>query len=263
MNRQVIFRIVVVFLLLAAVGIPAASATEILPLPVQQQRNYSAQDNPELIGALKTHVADLAGSQKARMDGVIRYIDAISGGPGGADLQTIQEDYLATATSIPFMATADEIDMARDQMGDFTRQFAEETNARMQQFNGSTGGLRSSINDSLALVGESVDGVKGYAWLASDAARLQVFDNTIAKRDELLKSLDKQGIDVSAARNVSDKIEAQRTVLVDALKNHDAIALMTANAAIKSLNRQFRDCIATYRTELAIRATVAAVGMAT
>ncbi len=73
MNRQVIFRIgLCCFLLLIAVGIPLASAaTEIIPLPVQQQQNLSPQDNPALIGALKAHAAELAGYQKARMDGVI------------------------------------------------------------------------------------------------------------------------------------------------------------------------------------------------
>jgi len=260
MNRQAIFRIVLVLLFLTAVGLPLASAaTQIVPLPVQEQANFSAQDNPELIGALKDHVADLAGSQKARMDGVISYVNTISGGPGAADLQTIQEDYLATATSIPLMETADEIGRARTEMGDLTREFSEETNAQMQIFNGSTADLRSSINASIASAGESVDGVKSSAWLASDAARLQVFDITIAKRDQLLTSLEKQGVDVSAARNVSDLIEAQRTMLVDALKNHNTPALLTMNTDIKSLNQQFRDDVAAYQAELAIQLKVAAL----
>ncbi len=257
MDRQVIFRIGVCLLLLLAVGIPPASATEILPLPLQQPQTVSAQENPALISALKTHVADLAGFQKSRMDGVIGYIDNISGGSGGADLQAIQEDYLATATSIPLMGTVDEIDAARNDMGDLTRQFSEETRAQMQMFNGSTGDLRSSINGSVAAFGESVDGVKTYAWLAGDAARLRVFDTAITEQDELLTSLDSQGIDVSAARDISGRIAAQRTVLVDALENHDAAALMTTNTAIKSLNQQFRDDIAVYRSELGIQVAVA------
>ena len=259
MDRQVIFRIGVCLLLLIPAGIPPASATEILPLPLQQQQTVSAQENPALISALKTHVADLAGFQKARMDGIIGYVDNISGGSGGADLQEIQEDYLATATSIPLMGTVDEIDAARNDMGDLTRQFSEETKVQMQMFNGSAGDLRSSINGSVAAFGESVDGVKSYAWLAGDVARLRVFDTTITKQDELLTSLDSQGIDVSAAREISDRIEAQRTVLVDALKNHDTAALMTTNTVLKSLNQQFRNDIAAYRSELEIQMTVAAI----
>ncbi|MGD0081100.1 MAG: hypothetical protein ABSB80_10720 [Methanoregula sp.] len=260
MNRQVIFRIGVCFLLLIAVGVPLASAaTEIIPLPVQQQ-NLSA-DNPALIGALKAHAADLAGFQKARMDGVITYITNISGGSGGVDLQMIEEDYLATATSIPLMGTVDEIDAARSDMGDLTRKFSEETKAQMQIFNGSTGDMRSSINDSIASVGKSVDGVKGYAWLAGDAARLQVFDLAVMKQNELLASLSSQGIDVSAAQSVSDQIAARRTVLVDALEKHDDAALITTNTVIKSLNQQFRNDIATYRTKLEIQLTVAALNL--
>ena len=263
MNRQVIFRIgLCCFLLLIAVGIPLASAaTEIIPLPVQQQQNLSPQDNPALIGALKAHAAELAGYQKARMDGVISYITNISGGSGGVDLQMIEEDYLATATSIPLMGTVDEIDAARSNMGDLTRQFSEETKTQMQIFNGSTEDMRSSINDSIASVGESVDGVKGYAWLAGDAARLQVFDLAVMNQNELLASLSSRGIDVSAAQSVADQIAAQRTVLVDALKNHDDAALKTTNAVIKSLNQQFRNDIATYRAKLEIQMTVAALNL--
>src|SRR5208337_2399236 len=109
---------------------------------------------------------------------------------------------------------------------------------------------------SIASVGESVDGVKGYAWLAGDAARLQVFDLAVMNQNELLASLSSQGIDVSAAQSVSDQIAAQRTVLVDALKNHDDAALTTTNAVIKSLNQQFRNDIATYRAKLEIQMTV-------
>ena len=259
MNRQVIFRIGVCFLLLIAVGIPLVSATEIIPLPLQPQQAVSAQNNPALISGLKTHVADLAGFQNARMDGVISYIDNISGGPGGADLQTIQEDYLATATSVPLMETTDEIMAARNDMGDLTRQFSEETKVQMQIFNGSAGDLMSSINDSVAALGASVDGVKSYTSLASNAARLHVFDIASTKRDELLNSLGNQGIDVSAARDLSDQIDAQRTNLVNALENHDIAGLKTTNTAIKSLNQQFRNDIATYRSELGIQMTVAAI----
>ena len=105
----------------------------------------------------------------------------------------IEEDYLATATSIPLMGTVDEIDAARSNMGDLTRQFSEETKTQMQIFNGSTEDMRSSINDSIASVGESVDGVKGYAWLAGDAARLQVFDLAVMNQNELLASLSQPG----------------------------------------------------------------------
>ena len=259
MNRQVIFRIGVCFLLLIAVGIPLVSATEIIPLPLQPQQAVSAQNNPALISGLKTHVADLAVFQNARMDGVISYIDNISGGPGGADLQTIQEDYLATATSVPLMKTTDEITAARNEMGDLTRQFSEETKAQMQIFNGSAGDLMSSINDLVAALGASVDGVKNYTSLASNAARLHVFDIASTKRDELLNSLGNKGIDVSAARDLSDQIDAQRTNLVNALENRDIAALKTTNTAIKSLNQQFRNDIATYRSELGIQMAVAAI----
>jgi hypothetical protein len=262
MNRQVIFRIGVCLLLLVAAGIPLASAApQFIPLPVQQQQNLSLQDNPALISALKAHAVDLAGYQKARMDGVISYITNISGGSGGVDLQMIQEDYLATATSIPLMGTVDEIDAARNDMGDLTRQFSGETKAQMQIFNGSMADLKSSINDSLASVGESADGVKSYAWLGSDAARLQVFDIAVMQQNELLASLSSQGIDVSAAQSVSDQIAAQRTVLVNALENHDDVALTATNAVIKSLNQQFRADIATYRTQLGIQLTVAALNL--
>ena len=48
--------------------------------PVPVSKDTLAQDNPELIGPLKTHVAYVGQTQDARMDGVIDYIDTISDG---------------------------------------------------------------------------------------------------------------------------------------------------------------------------------------
>ena len=262
MNRQVIFRIGLCCPFFSlAVGVlrqrsngnyPAGRAAATEPFPAGQPGTDQCTQSP------RSRTCRVPESPHGWRH---QDITNISGGSGGVDLQMIEEDYLATATSIPLMGTVDEIYAARSNMGDLTGQFSEETKAQMQIFNGSTEDMRSSINDSIASVGESVDGVKGYAWRPANAARLQVFDLAVMKQNELLASLSSRGIDVSAAQSVADQIAAQRTVLVDALKNHDDAALTTTNAVIKSLNQQFRNDIATYRAKLEIQMTVAALNL--
>ena len=64
------------------------------------------------------------------MEGVIQYIEQISGGMGSARLYQIQEDYLIAAPSIPVFRTANEINIAREEMRYQSLLFAEETNVK-------------------------------------------------------------------------------------------------------------------------------------
>jgi gas vesicle protein len=72
------------------------------------------------------------------------------------------------------------------------------------------------------------------------------------QRTLLLRSLGKQGIDTTLARNISDQIDAQRFSLQDALTNQSAEVLKSTNTDIKTLTRQFRENVASSRAALAI-----------
>jgi hypothetical protein len=82
MNREEILRYWLVLFFLSVLFISMAGAA------TQNQdqsgsQSYVIQDSAELISLLKMHIAYVGKTQQARMDGVIMYIDRISGGTGG------------------------------------------------------------------------------------------------------------------------------------------------------------------------------------
>ncbi|MGB7788884.1 hypothetical protein [Methanoregula sp.] len=212
-----------------------------------------AENSPDLIAALKLHAAVLGQDQEARMDGIIAYINNISSGTGASSLQQIKDDYLVIASSIPLMTTNDEITSARDDMRAQTQLFSDETNTQLVIFNGSTNDMRESIASSEQAADASFTDFRDSLWLARDSARLTLFDADSEQRALLLRSLDREGIDTGLARNISDQIDAQRSDLQDALSNNSADALMTANAGIRSLNREFRSTVSDSQAAMAIK----------
>jgi hypothetical protein len=255
MKTQRVLCLCAILTCIIAVAIPLAGAAAPAPgiLPQSNTTSYLSRDNPELISALKLHVAILGEEQQARMDGVIWYIDSISGNKGSYSLRMFQEDYMTTASSIPFMNTADEIDSAREDMRFQTRLFAEETKAQLGNFNGSTDAMGGSINASMRAVEESFSNMTDSLWLVRDTARLSVFNTYSEKRAELLAGLSAQGVDTSLAKNLSDKIDAQRSALTGALSTKKTGTIQNVNSGIKDLNRQFRDVVQEYNADLKIR----------
>ena len=107
--RRIVLSILCVLLACAIVS-PALADLPAGVTTIPVSTDPLAQDNPELISCLKTHVAYVSQTQDARMEGVISYIDTISNGQGSGNLRDIREDYLTVASSIPLMQTADDID---------------------------------------------------------------------------------------------------------------------------------------------------------
>jgi len=220
---------------------------------------YLARDNPEFISAEKLHVAYLGEVQQARMDGVIQYIDLISGGKGSISLRMMQEDYMMAVSSIPFMHTADEIEATRDDMRVQTQLFAEETKAQIVMFNGSTSTMRNYSSASMQTVEASFDNLEDSLWLARDTARLTVFNTYSDKRDQVIAELSAQGIDTALAKNISHQIDARRVELQAALAKKQAGTIQNVNSGLKALNWQFRDALLGYRTDLKIQLDKAAI----
>ena len=258
MNSRTILCLCTVFVCIIAITVPLVGAATITT-PQAGEHGYLARDNPELISSLKLHVAYLGETQQARMDGVIRYIDSISAGKGTYNLQIIEEDYMTTASSIPFMHTADEIDAAREDLQVQTRLFSEETKAQMVMFNGSTDAMRGSIGASTQAVEASFTNMRDSLWLARDTARLTVFNTYSQKRDELIAGLSAQGVDTSIAQKIADQIDAERSDLKTALFTKHEGAIQNVNIGLKDLNRQFRDIIQGYRTDRKIQVDKSAI----
>lgn len=251
MNLQSIIRMCICLFIFCAAFSPSAFA---LPdsTVITPDKSSLAQDNPELISALRIHIAYVGHEQTARMNGVIAYIDTISGGRGTLNLQNIQEDYLATASSISVLKYADEITEARQELSLQSRLFADEAKMQMVIFNGSTNDMKESITASIRTVDGPISNFKDSLWLAKNNARITVFYKYSEKRKALLRGISRQGINISRAQDISDQIDAQRSVLEDAVGDNPDKAIKTVNSGLKLLNRQFRDTVQDYRTELQI-----------
>jgi hypothetical protein len=242
------------------VPVPAAVSADVT-LPASS--DTLAKDNPEVIAALKTHVAYVGQSQDARMDGVIGYIDTISNGEGSHSLREIREDYLIIASSIPVMQTADDIAEARLGLQRQSRLFAEETRAQLLLFNGSTDAMREQAAKRVEAVENSATSLTDSLWLAKETARLTIFNRESEQREALLRGLSRQGIDVSRAANISQQIDAKRSDLQSALSARSVPALAAVNTGLRPLNAEFRKTVEEYRAGRTIelkRAAILAMG---
>jgi hypothetical protein len=237
-----------VLLLLIAPYVSASVDTD----TIASSKAPDAIDHPDLIAIFKLHTAYLGQSQDARMEGVITYIGNISSGTATSNLEQIRDDYLVIASTIPLMTTNSDIAAARDQMRVQTQLFSEETKAQLVMFNGSTDDMRGSIAVSMNAADTSVTNFRDSLWLAKDSARLTLFNADSEQRALLLRTLDREGIDTTLARNISDQIDAQRSSLQDALSTDSAPALMNVNTGIRTLNKQFRSTVDTSRATMAI-----------
>jgi len=240
-------------LVLTALFVPIVSAmsdTSTQPL---------AEDSPEIISALKNHIAFVGESQEARMDGVIRYVDTLSGGEGVLDLEWIQEDYLTAASSIPLMYTAHEINTAREEMGAQSLNFANTAQDQVVMFKGNFNTMKDYINDSMQSLSDSFSSSNDPSWLVKGNARLEVFNASSFERNATITELAQQGVDVTKARQISDQIDAQRTNLEHALVHSQNTTIQSVNSEIKMLNQQFRNTILDYRANLKIATSAAAI----
>ena len=252
LRPQGIIRIGICLLVLTALLAPLASAVSNPPQPL-------AENSPEIISALKNHIVYVGESQEARMNGIIRYVDGISGGAGRMDLEWIQEDYLTAASSIPLMYTAHEINAARVEMGTQSLNFANAAQDQVVFFNGNFHTMKDYINDSMLALSASFDSARDPSWLGRGNARLAVFNASSFERNATLSDLAKQGIDVTRAREISGEIDAQRINLEHALGHRENVTIQAVNSDIKMLNQQFRNAILDYRAQLQIKTSLAAI----
>jgi hypothetical protein len=246
-------------LLVCAIISPSLASVVADGTTVPQSSNTPAQDNQDRISSLKTHEAYVDQLQDAHMEGVISYIDTISSGQGSANLRNIRADYLAVAASIPVMQTADDISEAQAELLEQSRFFSEETKAKIQIFNGSTDAMREQAAASVQNMESSITNLKNSLWLDRVSARLTVFNRESGLRSDILRSLSKQGVNISQATNISQQIDAQRSDLVKALIAKSPEGLKTINSRIKFLNRDFRAIVEESQANLRIEMSMAAI----
>jgi hypothetical protein len=249
MNTPKILRTGLILLFLSALFVPLADAVT-QSTGQSGGQSYVIQDSAELISPLKMHIAYVGKTQQARMDGVITYIDMISGGTGTTGLRQIQEDYLTTAFPVPVMRTVDEITEAREEMRRQSILFSDETNAQMVMFNGSTAEMRSSAEAAMHPVEESFNCLKYSSWLASQTTRFMVFNQSSERRSAMLDDLSLHGMDVTYPKTLSTQIDAQHAELENALLQNKDVGLLSINGGLRLLKQQFRTTVEGYRMNL-------------
>jgi hypothetical protein len=247
-NRSEILRTGLILLFLSTLFVPLAGA---VTLSAGQSGSQSSviQDSAELISPLKMHIAYVGKIQQARMDGVISYIDSISGGTGTAGLRQIQEDYLTAAFPVPVMRTVEEITEARGEMRHQSILFVDETNAQLAMFNGYAD-MRSSAEASQHPVEESYNCLKYSSWLASQTTRFMVFNQSSYRRTAILDDLSLHGMDVTYPKTLSAQIDAQHAELENALLQNQDGALLSINSGLRLLKQQFRATVVVYQMDL-------------
>jgi hypothetical protein len=249
MNRPKILMSGLILLFLSAFFVPAGGAV-IQSTGQSGGQSYVIQDSAEIISPLKMHIAYVGKTQQARMDGVITYIDGISGGTGTSGLRQTEEDYLTAAFPVPVMRTVEEITEAREEMRRQSILFSDETNAQLAMFNGSSADMRSSAKAALNPVEESFNCLKYSSWLASQTTRSMVFNQSTERRTAILEDLSLHGLDVTFPKNLSEQIDAQQAELESALlQNRDGV-LLSINSGLKLLKQQFRATVEGYRMNL-------------
>ena len=249
MNRPKILTSGLILLFLSALFVPVGGAV-IQSTGQSGGQSYVIQDSAELISPLKMHIAYVGKTQQARMDGVITYIERISGGTGTAGLRQMEEDYLTAAFPVPIMRTVEEITEAREEMRRQSILFADETNVQLAVFNGSTDDMRSSAAAALYPVEESFNSLKYSSWLASQTTRFMVFNQSTERRTAILEDLSLHGQDVTYPKNLSAQIDAQQAELENALlQNRDGV-LLSINSGLNLLKQQFRATVEGYRMNL-------------
>jgi hypothetical protein len=196
------------------------------------------------------HIAYVGKTQQARLDGLITYIEIISGGTGIAGLRQIQEDYLTAAVPVLVMRTVEDINEARGEMRHQSILFVDETNAQLAIFNGSYADMRSSAEASLHPVEESYNCLKYSSWLASQTTRFMVFNQSSYRRTAILDDLSLHGMDVTYPKTLSAQIDAQHAELENALLQNQDGALLSINSGLRLLKQQFRATFVVYQMDL-------------
>lgn len=247
MNMPDILRTGLCLLFLLVLMVPAATAES---GNTELGGSYVIRDSAEIISPLKMHIAYIGKTQQARMDGVIIYIDRISGGTGTAGLLQIEEDYLTAALPVPMMRTVDEITEAREEMRHQSILFSDETNVQLAMFNGTVADMRSSADESLHPVEESFNCMKYSSWLASETTRHTVFNQSAERRTAILEDLSLHGLDVTYPRNLSAQIDSQHAELEKALFQNRNGVLLPINSGLKLLKEEFRSSVKGYQMEL-------------
>jgi hypothetical protein len=215
---------------LVAIGIPAVSAWS---------TGQSWSDNPEHIAAMQAYVAYSGEQYKAKMDGAIQYINGLNGSTSSGTLQTDEQQFLSTVSSVQSMSTDDAITQAEQAMKGQVSQFRTDLVAAYTSDNGNLNDLRTAVSNSVAADQTNIQNLDNAYWTASEKSRLDEFAYYDAGRTATLANLTAKGVDVTPAQLVETQIQALEPSLKVALDSHNEAQVDDVNRQLGSLSSQF------------------------
>lgn len=215
---------------LIAIGIPAVSAWS-------TGQNWT--DNPEHIAAMQAYVAYSGEQYKAKMDGAVQYINGLNGSTSSATLQTDEQQFLSTVSSVPSMNTDDAIAGAEQTMKSQITQFRTDLVSAYTADNGNLNDLRTAVANSVNADQTNIQNLDNAYWTASETSRLDEFAYYDADRTATLANLTAKGVDVTPAQLVETQIQALEPSLKVALDSHNEAQIDDVNRQLGSLSSQF------------------------
>ena len=228
MVKQV--RATICLVLLLALGISAVSAWSV---------GQSWSDNPEHIAAMQAYVAYSGEQYKAKMDGAIQYINGLNGTVGSSTLQTDEQQFISTVTSVQSMSTSDAIENAEDSMKAEIAQFRTDLSAAFSSDNGNLVDLKAAINNSLAADQANIQSLENAYWTASEKSRLDEFSYYDSYRTATLSNLTAKGVDVTKAQLIETQIQSLQPILKIALDSRNSAQINDVNNQLGLLSKQF------------------------
>jgi len=207
------------------------------PLPPDPGHHPGA--TPEHIAAMQAFVAYPGEQFKAKMDGAIQYIGTLNGSASTGSLQSDEQQFPSTVSSVTSMTTSDAILQAMQTLKTQIAQVRTDLTTALTADKGSETALSASVNNAVSADQATIQSLDNAYLAARETSRLDEFNVNDARRTGILANLTAKGIDVTPAQSIETQIQGLDSTLRSALDAHNEDQLNDANIQPGEFNEQF------------------------
>jgi len=197
------------------------------------------KDNPEHVAALQAYAAYSGEQFKAKMDGAIQYVGTLNGSVNTGSLQSDEQQFLATVSSVTSMTSADSVTQALQTMKTEIAQYRTNLKAALAAGKGSGADLKAAVDDAVKADQANIQNLETAYWSAREKSRIDEFNFNDARRAGVLANLTAKGIDATAAQGIETQIQGEGASLSSAFEARDEGKLKDANTQLATLTQQF------------------------
>jgi len=200
-------------------------------------------DNPEHIAAMQAYTAYSGEMFKAKMNGAITYIGTLNQSAGTTTLQTDEQQFLSTVSSVQSMDSNDSITQAWATMKTQIAQFRTDLKAALAAGNGSGSALQTAVTSSVTADQSTIQNLNTAYWTAREKSRLDEFSTNDAIRNGILSNLTAKGISDTQAQSIETQIQALQPQLKSALDAKSDSQIDSVNDQLATLCQQFAQAV--------------------